>query len=148
VRVERGTLREVTADTEMRDLRSKLPDRAHVWGQLTWWQQKKGYKPGWVNMKFNEIYGVKFPRDLPWEDKVDQPCAELAYYLYESVAKWKKQQDYARRKARAMERNERYMNGTSEGNGHDSGALSERDQAIIDRARDTLMSEEDWQDFK
>lgn len=152
VRVERGTLREVTADSEMRDLRSKLPDREHVFGQLVCWQRKKGYNQWWPNMKFKDIYGVAFPRNLNYEDKISEPVPELLQYIFESTAKWKRQQDYAKRKARAMERSARYINGHSDENGvgqngHDSGALSERDQAIIDRARDTLMKEEDWQEF-
>ena len=100
VAVERGTLREMKPGEDMQMLRDTLPDREYVWGQLVWWQREKGYNPYWVNMKFNEIYGVKFPHNLRWHDKVSAPCTELANYIYTSIKKWKGKQDYAQRKAR------------------------------------------------
>jgi superfamily II DNA or RNA helicase len=93
VPVERGTLREVfSKKNQMDELRKKLPDREYVFGQLVWWQRKKGYKPGWVNMKFNEIYGVKFPRFDLDERKVSAPIPELVTLLYLMTEEWKKEQ--------------------------------------------------------
>jgi superfamily II DNA or RNA helicase len=42
VAVERGTLREIKADTERASLLRKLPEKPWVYGQLWWWGQRKG----------------------------------------------------------------------------------------------------------
>jgi hypothetical protein len=151
VRCERGTLREYKPDSEMADLRKQLPDKQHVFGQLWYWAKQKGYKPGFAAVKTKEIFG-SFPRNRePEPETVGPPVQELVNYLWMATEKWKKQQYSARRKARAMERNKQYINGN--GHDHDSGALSEREQAIIDRVREqysdnTLMTDEDIKDFR
>ncbi|PWT76498.1 MAG: hypothetical protein C5B60_04115 [Chloroflexi bacterium] len=106
VAVERGTLREYTPGQEMADLRKHLPDRTYVYHQLIWWQRKKGYKPGWVNMKFNEIYGVKFPRFDVDEDMVTMPVPELVEFIYKSLDRWKKDQYNARRREARRDRDD------------------------------------------
>jgi superfamily II DNA or RNA helicase len=141
VAVERGTLREIKPGEDMALLRKQLPGKEYVFGQLVWYGRKKGYNQWWPNMKFKDIYGVTFPR-LQYEDKITSPCPELMTYIFDSTEKWKSKQNYARRKA------QRKTNGNGHGNGHDSGALSEREQAIIDRARDTLMKDEDWEEMR
>jgi superfamily II DNA or RNA helicase len=152
VRCERGTLREYVPDAEMADLRKQLPDKQHVFGQLWWWAQHKGYKPGYAAVKTKEIFG-SFPRNRePEPETITAPVQELVNYLYMATERWKKEQYSKRRKERAMERNERYINGSGNGHDHDSGALSERDQAIIDRVREQygdskLMTEEDYKDM-
>lgn len=141
VAVERGTLREVKPGDDMNLLRKTLPDKAAVFGQLVWYGRKKGYNKWWPNMKFKDIYGVTFPR---FDYQESSPCPELLNYIFESTQKWKAKQNYAKRKARKP---------ISNGHGHDSGALSDRDQAIIDRVREqysdsTLMTDEDYKDFR
>jgi DNA repair protein RadD len=148
VRCERGTLREYKPDQEIVDLRKQLPDKQHVFGQLWWYAKMKGYKPGYAAVKVKEIFG-SFPRNRePEPDTISQPVIELVNYLYLATEKWKKDQYSKRRKERAMERNVRYMNG----NGHDDGALSDREQAMIDQVaeqtRDTLMTDEDWGELR
>lgn len=102
--VERGTLREVfSKKNQMDELCKKLPHREYVFGQLVWWQRKKGYKPGWVNMKFNEIYGVKFPRFDLDERKVTVPVQELVTLLYMMTEEWKNEQRNERRRKTAFE---------------------------------------------
>jgi superfamily II DNA or RNA helicase len=144
VAVERGTLRELRPGEDMDDLRKKLPDKPHVFGQLWWWAVRKGYKTGYAAVKTKEIFG-SFPRARePEPDHIQAPVPELVSYLYESTEKWKSRQNYARRKAQQA-------NGHT--NGHDHGALSERDQAIIDRVAEqytkgSLMTEEDWEEMR
>ena len=110
---ERGTLREYKPGDEIAGyamaVRKAFDDRACVWGQLVWWQQHKGYKPGWVNMKFGEIYGVKFPRDLEWEDKVESPTPELMTFLFQSAKEFKRQKtnEYRRGKYHQRKQEER-----------------------------------------
>ena len=137
VLVERGTLREIKAGDEMADWRKKLPDKANVFGQLCWWGRSKGYKPGWAAVKCKEIFG-SFPRARePDPETIGMPTPELLQYIYELVEKWKKKQYYAKRQAQRSAKSE------------DGGALSERDQAILDRVRqqaETLMSEADMQE--
>ena len=137
VLVERGTLREIKAGDEMADWRKKLPDKANVFGQLCWWGRSKGYKPGWAAVKCKEIFG-SFPRARePEPETIGMPTPELLQYIYELVEKWKKKQYYAKRQAQRSAKSE------------DGGALSARDQAILDRVRqqaETLMSEADMQE--
>jgi len=96
---ERGTLREVTPDREMKDLRKVLPDKAHVFGQLWWWGHKKGYKPGWAAMKCRDIFG-SFPKARePDQETVSAPCPELLKFIYDSVERWKKDRYNERRRA-------------------------------------------------
>jgi superfamily II DNA or RNA helicase len=140
--VERGTLREIKPGEDIADLRKQLPDKPHTFGQLVWWGRKKGYKQYWANMKFNEIYGVKFPR-FEYEEFIEEPVPELKAYLAYATEQWVKQQNYAKRKAAQNARV----------NGHDHGALSDREQAAIDRVAEgvrngSFMTEQDWKDFK
>jgi superfamily II DNA or RNA helicase len=145
VLMERGTLREYTPGLELAALRKRLPDREHVFGQLVWWRQRKGYKPYWENVQFQKIYGVAFPRNLDYHDKITAPCAELAQWIYDSTKRWKAQQDNAKRKARL------------EANGPTSkGGLTVNEQIAWERARaeiaeqyvgGTLCTEQDLEDF-
>jgi DNA repair protein RadD len=122
IAVQRGTLREIKADVERNNLIRSLPDKAHVYGQLVWWGQKKGYKPYWANMKFAEIYGVKFPRNLAWEDKVDSPVPLLLDHIYRSIERWKRKQYNGKRKA-----------------------VAKPQTGVVSRS---LMTKDDWEDFK
>jgi DNA repair protein RadD len=150
VEVERGTLREFKSGDEFTDIIKKLPDREHVFGQLVWWGRDKGYNQWWPNMKFKDIYGVAFPRKLNWEDKVSAPGPELVEFIYLSTKKWKEEQAAIRRAAARQ---------ASRANGHakpePKGALTEWEQALLDRAAqkhkrvdETLMMEDDWEDFR
>ena len=144
VAVERGTLREIKPGDDVNVLRKLLPDKAAVFGQLVWYGKRKGYNQWWPNMKFKDIYGVTFPR-LEYEDKISPPCPELFHYIVNSTKKWKSQQDYKKRAAAKA-------NGNGHMNGHDHGALSEREQAIIDRVAEqtkgTLMKDDDWEEMR
>lgn len=102
VAVQRGTLREMKADTERNDLLKRLPDKDHVFGQLMWWSQRKGYNPGWAANKYREIFAV-WPRGLAWEDKVDAPVTALLEHIYRSTEKWKRQQYHAKKRARDLD---------------------------------------------
>ncbi len=141
VAVERGTLRELKPKDDIADLRKKLPDKPHVFGQLWWWGKQKGFKPGWAAVKTKEIFGA-FPRDRePDRHLISAPVPELLSYIYESQEKWKKQQNNARRKAQ-------WSNGNGHANGH---AMTERENAIIDRVSTeakSMMSDQDWQDME
>jgi len=143
---ERGTLREYKPGDEM-DVYSKLVrarlDRDHVWGQLVWWQKHMGYKPGWVHMKFREIFDVMFPRDLYWEDKVNHPAPELLKFLVKSADRYRNE----RRRERYAERKV---------DDHNKRAMTEREQAIIDEVamryrpkyvEGTLLTEQDLEDM-
>lgn len=99
VAVERGTLREIKAESERADLLRKLPDKEHVYGQLLWWATNKGYKEGWASNKYREIFGV-WPRGLAYEDKLSAPVPALLEHIYRSTERWKRSQDYAKRKQR------------------------------------------------
>lgn len=138
VAVERGTLRELRPGDDMADLRKRLPEKAHVFGQLWWWGKQKGYKPGWAAMKCKEIFG-SFPRDRePQPGLISAPVPELITYIYELTEKWKRQQYNAKR---AMQRRA----------AADEGALSERAQALVDRAAEnasSLMTAQDYEDFR
>jgi DNA repair protein RadD len=139
IAVERGTLRELRPGDDIDDLRRRLPEKEHVFGQLVWWGQKKGYNKWWPNMKFNDLYGVRFPR-FRWEDKVNPPVPELLNWIYDTTKKWAGKQKYARRKEK-------------EKTWEQSGITrAERDQAIINRVREQyavgLCTEQDLEDFE
>jgi hypothetical protein len=154
--VERGTLREVKPTDEVADWRKKLPDKAHVFGQLWWFGQKKGYKSGWAAVKTKEIFG-SFPRDRePAADLIGAPVPELIAYIYYSKDKWVNEQNKIRRRAKYKQERETQWdraNGNGHanghGNGHNNGALTDREQAIIDRVaeRTTLMTEDDYREL-
>lgn len=159
VPVERGTLREVKVGDDMANLRKQLPDKPHVFGQLWWYGQMKGYKPGWAANKTREIFG-SYPRARePDEAHISEPVPELLGYIYLSTEKWKREQYNAKRRERwgnaHAEREARqngHVNGNGHMNGHDDGALDDRAQAVVDRAAqyvgDSLMRPEDWDDFR
>jgi len=136
VAVERGTLREIKQGDEMSDLRSRLPDKPHCFGQLYWWGMKKGYKPGWAAVKTKEIFGA-FPRARePAPETISAPTPELVEYIYLSTEKWKKEQNNAKRAvARRRTAQER----------------AQRDEQIIASVRtqfvDGLMTEEDMEEL-
>jgi DNA repair protein RadD len=152
VAVERGTLREVKSTDEMADWRKQLPDKPHCFGQLWWYGEKKGYKAGWAAHKVREIFG-SFPKaKVPDRDMITEPVIELRNYLWIAKEKWKKEQYNAgRRTARANGNGNGHMNGNGHANGHDKGALTDREQAIIDRvaeqAKASLMTDDDWNDM-
>jgi superfamily II DNA or RNA helicase len=100
VKCERGTLREVGPDVEAKDWRKQLPDKEHVYGQLWWYAQHKGYKPGYAAVKTKEIFG-SFPRARePDPETIEEPVPELYAYLADSVDKWKKEQYKLKRRQR------------------------------------------------
>jgi len=142
---ERGTLREWNPDDELAGYVTAVRDRLskeHVFGQLVWWGRQKGYSQWWPNMKFKDIYGVMFPRDLHYEDKISAPVVELLEFLYQSNEKFKREKTNERRR-------EAYRQQRATG----PAQRIARDQAIIDSVREryapgTLMREDDWEDFK
>jgi DNA repair protein RadD len=110
---ERGTLREIKPgeDDPLSRLRKRLPERAHVFGQLKWWAAHKGYKDGWAFYKYRELYAVKYVSNgLEWQDKVSAPTPEVLeviFFLQDKRSReWrneKRREGYARRKqARVM----------------------------------------------
>lgn len=136
VAVERGTLREIKPGDEAYDWRKRLPDKPHVFGQLWWWGHKKGYRQGWAAVKTKEIFG-SFPRARePDPEHICAPTPELVEYIYMSTEKWKREQNSARRRERRT------------GNG--DGALSDREQAMVDRAAEqaSLMTDQDYADME
>jgi superfamily II DNA or RNA helicase len=144
VPVQRGTLREIKAETERAELLRKLPDKAHVYGQLLWWADKKGYKQGWASVKYKEIFGI-WPRGLGHEDKIDMPVPALLEHIYRSTEKWKRSQDYAKRNARKevvrTNGNTRPERNATPSSDHGNGSAA----ALVPG---TLMTEEDMEDFR
>jgi superfamily II DNA or RNA helicase len=139
VKCERGTLREVRTITDpMTELRKRLPDKQHVFGQLWWWALQKGYKTGYAAVKCKEIFG-SFPRARePEPETISHPTAELLNWLYTSTQQWARRQSYGRAKARI--------------NGYANSSDRNRDDAA-DRAHDkfvdsTFMTKQDCEDFR
>jgi superfamily II DNA or RNA helicase len=149
---DKGSLKELSAEDiagrEMpvaKKLGKTLEDKAKVYGQLLWYARAHKYRDGWAIVKYKEIYGV-----LPWPVINAKTWVEDFHAPDMVLASWIKSQfiKYAKRKNRWGE------NGHANGNGHadDDGALSERGQAIIDRAQEyvdgTLMTEADFEEFR
>ncbi len=128
--VQRGTLREIKADSERAALLRSLPDKAHVYGQLLWWAGKKGYREGWASNKYREIFQV-WPRGLDYADKVDAPVPALLEHIYRSTEKWKRSQQYARRKERKQ-----------------PAPSPDRESLAAALVPGTLMTEADMEDFR
>lgn len=141
VPVARGTLREIKADSERAELIKRLPDKANVYGQLLWWADKKGYSQGWASWKYKEIFGV-WPRGLEHEDKQDAPVPALLEHIYRSTERWKRSQDYAKRKAGR----EVVPNGPVEPQ-HDN-ARPPSATAGASFVEGTLCTEEDFEEFR
>jgi DNA repair protein RadD len=133
VAVQRGTLREIKTETEKADLLNKLPDKSYVYGQLLWWARQKGYKEGWAANKYREIFDV-WPRGLSFQDKISAPVPALIEHIYRATEKWKRQQQYARRKERAKD-----------------DKLTDREEELVARIREQyavgLCTEQDLEDF-
>jgi DNA repair protein RadD len=132
VAVQRGTLREIKAESERSALLARLPDKEHVLGQLTWWATKKGYKHGWASNKYREIFGV-WPRSIMvYEGNMGAPVPELLEYIYRSTERWKRSQSNAKR---AVKRREVRM----------PPVVEERPAAFVPG---TLMTEVDMEEFR
>jgi superfamily II DNA or RNA helicase len=137
VPVQRGTLREIKADSERAELLRRLPDKAHVYGQLLWWANKKGYKQGWAANKYKDIFGV-WPRGLEHEDKIDMPVPALLEHIYRSTERWKRSQQYAKRKEVVRH----------ETNGSADKATPASCEARAELVAGTLCTEEDLENFR
>jgi DNA repair protein RadD len=150
--VERGTLRQLTAE----DLKpkeapaaKKFPNKHQTYGQLMWYQAKHNKSEKWTLAHYKQLYGV-WPRDASmgmWRQYFKAPDMELASWIQS------RRIAYAKRKQGYRWRDDNVQNGNGKANGHaDNGALSPRDQAIVDRASEftkgTLMRPDDWEEFK
>lgn len=146
VLVERGTLKELKPEDINKEMpaASKFPNKHKTYGELMWYQRAHGKKDKWALANYKTLYGV-WPRDSvmgQWKDYFNAPDMELA--------SWIKSRQIAYVKAKHGQRwrtNGNHMNG----NGHDNGALGDREQAVVDRAAhysSEFMSNSDWDDFK
>jgi hypothetical protein len=73
IREGKGSLEELPQRLRLREL-LKLTDKRAVWAQLKYIQENRGYKPGWVAHKYQEIFGV-WPRGV--EGPAQQPSREM-----------------------------------------------------------------------
>jgi superfamily II DNA or RNA helicase len=143
VAVERGTLRELKPTDDMEAWRKKLPDKPHVFGQLWWFGKKKGYKPAWAAVKTREIFG-SYPRARePEPETIGMPVPELVSYLYYANEKFKRDK-YNERRREAAHR----TNGNVREEAQPKGAVASVEQVARQFTPNTLMSSEDWEDFR
>jgi DNA repair protein RadD len=150
VLVERGTLREISSIKDpMAELRKKLPDKPHVFGQLWWWAQKKGYKQGWAAVKTKELFGA-FPRaHEPDPETISAPVPELLGWVVTSTERWKNKQDYARRRERVFAKLDHAVNGgLVTDRQQPKGAVASLDRVARQVTPSTLMRNEDWENFQ
>ena len=124
-----GELAELTA-TDRKRSKVVEGDKRSVYAGLLWIAKKKGYASGWVSHKYREIFGV-WPVGLRFTAP-ECPAYDLEDFVRRATLNWK------RRKQRVEGKE----------NGHANGAMTERDQKIIDDVRKqflpgTLMTQED-----
>jgi DNA repair protein RadD len=132
VKTEEGTLEEFKGPKASPSA-AKFPNKAATYGQLVWYGLNKGYNKGWAGNKYKELYGV-YPRSLQWEDKVYAPTPELASWIRAGQIRWAK--------SKRNPNGHWHANGNGEANGHHEkprGALTEREQAHINRVRDQYV---------
>jgi DNA repair protein RadD len=152
--VAAGTLKEMKPeDIKQKEMPAakKFPNKHKTYGELMWYQQKHGKKDKWAVANYKTLYGV-WPRESvmgQWRKYFEAPDMELASWLQSRRIAWIKGR--GNRWADDNIQNDRpHANGHMNGNGHDNGALTDREQAIIDRVAEkaSLMSEDDYNEME
>jgi DNA or RNA helicases of superfamily II len=144
IKVNGGTLKEIKPEdiNKPKPVAHKLgmtmEDKARVFGQLTWYQNKHSKSPKFALANYREIYGT-WPRvGEEWKKYFAAPDMTLSSWLQ------------SRRIAYAKKQN---GNRWADDNIQNNGALTDREADAFERVREqfvgnTLMTERDMEDFQ
>ena len=137
---ERGSLKEVRPEDINRPMPAskKFPNKAEVWGQLNWYQKQHGKSPKWALANYKQLYGV-WPRDSVthgWEAFFGPPGMDLASWIQS------RRIAYARRNPRWTDDNVQNERPAPKGAVANVGRIEKQ------YTPGTMMSEEDWENFR
>lgn len=132
---ERGSMREVKpgdfnkrGSTAERLLMNGVT-KDMTYGQLRWHAAAKGYKKGWADNKYREIFQV-WPCALKWEGHVAPPCPIIVSHIKASNIRF------------AHSKN-------NPANGHaGNGLLNDRENALVDKVRERYAEFEEEQGLR
>ena len=150
IKVDSGMLKEIKAEdiAKPKPVADKLgmtmEDKARVFGQLTWYQNKNSKSPKFALANYKTIYGVWPKIGDSWKAYFGPPDMTLSSWLQ------------SRRIAFAKRQNGEPRWGTGNGmrlepRDEVNGALTDREQEAFEHIREvgnSLMTEKDWEDFR
>ena len=116
----------------------KFPKKAEVWGQLNWYQKQHGKSPKWALANYKQLYGV-WPRDSVthgWEAFFGPPGMDLASWIQS------RRIAYARRNPRWTDDNVQNERPAPKGAVANVGRIEKQ------YTPGTMLSEEDWENFR